>query len=177
MQQKTLTVGGGRFWATDAIFRRTRGVLDVKSGFSGGSTEDPTYQNVSTGSTGHAEVVLITYDPIKISLQGLLMIHLSTHNPTLLNEQETDGGTQFRSVIFYGNEAEKKVAEIIIQNFRNCFRDPIITELRPVEKFYSADELHQDYCNKNPADPYCRVVVVRKLAEQRNVLTNYISHL
>jgi peptide-methionine (S)-S-oxide reductase len=177
MQHKTLTIGGGRFWATDAIFRDTRGVVDVKSGFSGGEVENPTYEDVSKGNTGHAEVIQIVYDPKRISMQALLMIHLATHNPTKLNEQGADKGTQFRSIIFYADEQEKKIAEIIINTFKSCFRTPIVTELRPIEKFYHAGEIHQNYCASYPADPYCQIVVTRKLIDSRNARTNYISNL
>lgn len=167
MKNKIITLGGGCFWCTEAIFRDTKGVMGVKSGFSGGFIKNPPYREVRTGRTGHAEVIQISYDPEQISLQELLIIHLMTHDPTTLNQQGADKGDQYRSVIFYGDEQEKTVAEKVIKNLRNSFSDPIITELKPFAVFYEAEEAHQKYYNENPEAYYCEMVIAPKLAKYR----------
>ncbi len=177
MKNKTITLGGGCFWCTDAIFRDTKGVLEVKSGFSGGFIKNPAYREVRTGRTGHAEVIQISYDSEKLSLQDLLRIHLMTHDPTILNQQGADKGNQYRSIIFYGDEDEKIVAEKVIRGLRNCYSNPIITELLPFELFYQAEEAHQNYYEENPEAAYCQMVISPKLAKYRENRANFLSSL
>ena len=177
IKNKVITFGGGCFWCTEAIFRDTKGVLDVKSGFSGGFIKNPPYREVRTGRTGHAEVIQITYNPEKISLQELLIIHLMTHDPTTVDKQGADKGSQYRSIIFYNDEEEKIVAEKVIENLRNCYAKPIVTEVKPFEVFYIAEEAHQNYYQENPEAIYCQMVIVPKLAKYRQNRANYLSNL
>ena len=177
IKNKVVTVGGGCFWCTEAIFRDTKGVLDVKSGFSGGFIKNPPYREVRTGRTGHAEVIQITYNPEKISLQELLIIHLMTHDPTTVDQQGADNGNQYRSIIFYNDEEEKIVAEKVIENLRNCYAKPIVTEVKPFEVFYIAEEAHQNYYQENPEAIYCQMVITPKLAKYRQNRANYLSNL
>lgn len=177
MKNKTITLGGGCFWCTEAIFRDTKGVLDVKSGFSGGSIKNPAYREVRTGRTGHAEVIQISYDADEISLQELLIIHLMTHDPTTLNQQGADKGNQYRSIIFYSDQDEKLAAEKVIKNLRTCYSSPIVTELLPFEVFYQAEEAHQNYYELNPEAAYCQMVISPKLAHYRENRANFLSKL
>lgn len=167
MKSKSITLGGGCFWCTEAIFRDTIGVLGVKSGFSGGFIKHPPYREVRTGRTGHAEVVQISYDPGKISLEELLAIHLTTHDPTTLNQQGADKGNQYRSIILYGDDDEKMVAEKAIKNFQDLYSNPIITDLQLFAVFYEAEEDHQNYYEENPEALYCQIVISPKLAKYR----------
>lgn len=169
MENKTITFGGGCFWCTDAIFRETVGVLEVKSGYSGGFIKRPGYREVRTGRTGHAEVIQVTYDPAKISLQDLLKIHLVTHDPTTVNQQGADKGSQYRSIIFYSNEDEKSIAEKVIKSVAKDYPDPIVTELKPFEAFYEAENEHQNYYQENPDAFYCLAVIAPKLAKYRKL--------
>ena len=173
MNNKTITLGGGCFWCTEAIYRDTNGVLGIKSGFSGGFIKNPPYREVRNGRTGHAEVIQISYDLEKISLQELLTIHLMTHDPTTLNQQGADKGNQYRSIIFYGDDEEKIVAEKVIENLRNSYSDPIITELKPFAVFYEAEEAHQNYYEQNPEAYYCQMVISPKLAKYRANRADY----
>ena len=175
MENKIITLGGGCFWCTEAIFRDTIGVLGVKSGFSGGFIKHPPYREVRTGRTGHAEVIQISYDPEKISLEELLAIHLKTHDPTTLNQQGADKGNQYRSIILYGDDDEKMVAEEAIKNFQNLYSDPIITELQPFAVFYEAEEDHQNYYEENPEAAYCQIVISPKLDKYRKDRANTLS--
>lgn len=177
MHNKILTLGGGCFWCTDAIFRETKGVLGVRSGFSGGFIKNPGYREVRTGRTGHAEVIQISYDPEKISLQELLIIHLMTHDPTTLNQQGADKGNQYRSIIFYGDHEEKLVAEKVIRDLQNNYSNPIVTELQPFEVFYEAEGNHQNYYEENPDAFYCQMVIAPKLAKYRENRASYLSNL
>lgn len=167
MKNKILTLGGGCFWCTEAIFTDTEGVLGVQSGFSGGFIKNPPYREVRTGRTGHAEVIQISYDPERISLQELLTIHLMTHDPTTVDRQGADKGNQYRSIIFYGDDQEKSVAEKVIADLQPGYPDPIITELKPFEVFYKAEEDHQNYYAENPEAYYCQMVIAPKLAKYR----------
>jgi peptide-methionine (S)-S-oxide reductase len=177
MKNKIITFGGGCFWCTDAIFRDTKGVLGVKSGFSGGFIKNPPYREVRTGRTGHAEVIQISYDPERISLQELLTIHLMTHDPTTVDQQGADKGSQYRSIIFYGDDEEKALAEKVIENLQHSYSDPIITELKPFAVFYEAEEDHQNYYRENPEAYYCQIVIAPKLAKYRENRSNYRSDL
>lgn len=177
MKNKIITFGGGCFWCTDAIFRDTKGVLGVKSGFSGGFIKNPPYREVRTGRTGHAEVIQISYDPERIGLQELLTIHLMTHDPTTVDQQGADKGSQYRSIIFYGDDEEKALAEKVIENLQHSYSDPIITELKPFAVFYEAEEDHQNYYRENPEAYYCQIVIAPKLAKYRENRGNYRSDL
>ncbi len=167
MNNRTMTFGGGCFWCTEAIFRDTEGVLDVKSGFSGGFIKNPAYREVCTGRTGHAEVIRLTYDADVISYKELLTIHLLTHDPTTLNKQGADNGTQYRSIIFYDNEEERHLAEQAIAEAQGAYDASIVTEVQPFEVFYEAEEKHQNYYNDNKDAFYCQVVISPKLAKYR----------
>lgn len=169
MNNKTVTLGGGCFWCTDAIFRETKGVLAVKTGFSGGFIKNPAYREVCTGRTGHAEVIQITYDADQITYEELLYIHLLTHDPTSLDRQGADKGTQYRSIIFYTNEEERLVAEGLLEKCSNKFDAPIVTTLQPFEVFYEAEEVHQDYYAENSDAFYCQVVIAPKLIKYKQL--------
>lgn len=159
------TFGGGCFWCVEAIFERVDGVYDVVSGYSGGNVVNPDYKMVTSGTTGHAEVVQIRFDPNKISYLELLEIFFRTHDPTTLNRQGADVGTQYRSVILYHNEEQRRQAQQIIQELESggIWPDPIVTELKAFETFYSAEDYHQEYFENNPNQGYCRLVINPKV--------------
>ena len=167
--QEITTLGGGCFWCLEAVFSELRGIENVVSGYSGGSVSDPSYQQICTGSTGHAEVVQITFDPDMISFKELLEIFLTIHDPTTLNRQGADIGTQYRSVIFYHTKEQEKIAIEVINEFETAkiLRAPIVTELEPFKVFYPAEEYHQEYFKRNPDQMYCNVVISPKLAKFR----------
>ena len=173
MQQKKIkkaTVGGGCFWCTEAIFRELKGVESVISGYSGGQAPGhPTYKEVCSGLTGHAEVVEITFDENEISYAEILTIFMTTHDPTTLNRQGADVGTQYRSVIFYENDEEKATAEQVVKEVQPYFEDKIVTEISPLEIFYKAEDYHQDYYNNNTSQGYCNAVISPKLAKFRKL--------
>lgn len=159
------TFGGGCFWCTEAIFKRIKGVTSVVSGYTGGKRENPSYDLVSTGATGHAEAIQIEFDPSIISYEKLLDIFWHTHNPTTPNQQGADMGTQYRSVIFYHSEEQKEKAEESKNKLEKdgVFDRSIITQIMPFENFYTAEEYHQDYYEKNESAPYCQYVINPKL--------------
>jgi len=159
------TFGGGCFWCTEAIYEEVEGVTKVVSGYSGGNVENPTYEAVCNGTTGHAECVQITYDKNKVDFNTLLDIHMRTHDPTTLNRQGNDVGTQYRSAVFYHNQEQKEITEAYIEenNKDNFFGGPIVTEVVPFEIFYVAENYHQDYFANNPEQPYCVFVVKKKV--------------
>lgn len=157
------TFGGGCFWCTEAVFETEPGVLSVTSGYAGGHTRNPDYREVCTGETGHAEVIQIEYDPAVISYERLLEIFWKAHDPTTLNRQGADVGTQYRSIILYHDEAQRAAAEKSKQAAQAAFARPIVTEIVPLTTFYPAEEYHQDYFRKNPNAAYCRVVIAPKL--------------
>jgi peptide-methionine (S)-S-oxide reductase len=165
------TFGGGCFWCTEAIFKRLKGVSEVVSGYAGGLMDDPSYSVVSTGSTGHAESVQITFDPSIISYHILLEVFFATHNPTTPNQQGADMGTQYRSIIFYHSGEQQKQAEEEISTLEKekKYDSPIVTEVVPFKSFYTAEEYHQNYYDANPTYPYCSVVIdpkIKKLLSQ-----------
>jgi len=170
MENKIVVLGGGCFWCTDAIFREVKGVQTVKAGFSGGFIKNPAYREVRTGRTGHAEVIQITYDPKQVSYEELLRIHLLTHDPTTLNEQGADKGTQYRSIIFYTDETEKAIAAQVLQEIQPEFDAPIVTLLQPFDVFYEAEDVHQNYYNDNIDAFYCEVVISPKLDKFRKLI-------
>lgn len=163
------TFGGGCFWCTEALFQRLKGVTKVKSGYSGGKIVNPTYREVCSGMTGHAEVIEVSYNPDEISYDDLLQIHLTTHNPTTLNRQGADRGTQYRSIIFYRNEAEKLAATKAIATVQPYFDDAIVTELKAFDTFYTAEANHQNYYNDNSNGRYCQIVIDPKLQKFKEV--------
>jgi peptide-methionine (S)-S-oxide reductase len=157
MTQATAVLAGGCFWGVDAVFKHVKGVTGVTSGYSGGAGDTAQYETVSTGTTGHAESVKVTYDPSKISYNQLLKIFFFVaHDPTELNRQGPDQGTQYRSVIFYANDAQKRAAESYIKQLdqNKAFRDPIVTQVAPLNRFYPAEEYHQNFLERNPDNPY-----------------------
>ena len=166
---ETATFGGGCFWCLDAAFRQLRGVERVVSGYAGGKRPNPSYEQVCTGITGHAEVVQITYNPDIVSYRDLLGVLFAIHDPTTLNRQGGDVGTQYRSVIFYHSPEQQRVAQEVIAELERetVWDDPIVTELAPLTTFYPAEGYHQDYFNKNPDQPYCTAVIAPKVAKMR----------
>ena len=159
-----ITFGGGCFWCIEAVFQRLNGVKSVASGYSGGTTPNPTYKDICTGETGHAEVVQLEFDPQKISYEKLLEVFWAAHDPTTLNRQGADRGTQYRSVIFYENDAQREAAEKSKAAAQKEFKEPIVTEIAPLKQFYKAEDYHQNYYNQNAnSNPYCAVVIRPKL--------------
>jgi peptide-methionine (S)-S-oxide reductase len=159
------TLGGGCFWCTEAIFERVKGVVKAESGYSGGNTANPDYKQVTSGLTGHAEVLQITYDPEQVSYAELLEIFFKTHDPTTLNRQGADVGTQYRSIVLYHSEEQRIMADkvIIALGEEEIWADPIVTTVEPFEIFYSAEAYHQEYYENNPNQGYCRVVINPKV--------------
>jgi peptide-methionine (S)-S-oxide reductase len=168
------TLGGGCFWCLEAVYLELQGVEKVASGYSGGSVRNPSYRQVTTGTTGHAEVVQLTYDPDKISFREILEVFFTIHDPTTLNRQGNDVGTQYRSAIFYHDETQRQVAEDIIAEFdaAHIWSNPIVTEVAPLDVFYEAEDYHQDYYRQNSNQPYCHVVISPKVAKFRKKFAN-----
>ncbi len=161
---ESITFGGGCFWCIEAVFQRLKGVSAVASGYAGGTVENPTYKQVCTGETGHAEVVRIEFNPAVLPLEKLLEVFWAAHDPTTLNRQGADAGTQYRSVIFYANDTQKQIAEASKKAAQKDFADPIVTELSPLPKFYKAEDYHQNYYNLNlTQNRYCSIVISPKL--------------
>ncbi len=169
MEKEITVFGGGCFWCTEAVFNMLRGVVSVMPGYAGGTAlpggQHPTYEQVSTGKTGYAEVIRIEYDPVQVRFHDLLTVFFATHDPTTLNRQGNDVGTQYRSAIFYTTDEQKKEAEDFIVGLNASAQDgaPIVTEVRPLEKFYEAEQYHKDYYQKNISQPYCQIVINPKL--------------
>ena len=163
------TLGGGCFWCLEAVFEQLRGVERVTSGYAGGHTLQPTYHQVCSGTTGHAEVVQVTFDPAVISFREILEVFFATHDPTTLNRQGPDVGTQYRSAIFYHTPEQKQVAEQVIAelNRANIWGAPVVTQVVPLEAFYQAEDYHQEYFRRNPGQGYCLAVVSPKVAKFR----------
>ena len=163
------TLGGGCFWCTEAVFNELRGVEKVDSGYSGGTVANPTYEEVCSGTTGHAEAVQVKFDPKLISYRELLQVFFTAHNPTTLNRQGADVGTQYRSIIFYHSDQQREVAEQVIKevNASKVWKRPVVTEVAPSKEFYKAEDYHQEYFEKNQRLPYCQVVIAPKIVELR----------
>ena len=166
---EVITLGGGCFWCTEAVFRVVQGVTKVEPGYTGGTTEHPTYQQVSTGRTGHAEVVQVTFDSDIISIKEVLEVFFATHDPTTVNRQGADVGTQYRSVIFVHNDEQRKAAEELIEelNNTNVRNAPVVTELHPLRAFYKAENYHVNYYEHNKTQPYCQIIIDPKLQKLR----------
>jgi peptide-methionine (S)-S-oxide reductase len=168
--REVATLGGGCFWCLEAVYDELRGVTDVVSGYAGGRRPNPSYEQVCTGATGHAEVVQVTFDPQQISFRDLLHVFFTIHDPTTLNRQGNDVGTQYRSVIFYHSPEQLATANEVIAELKadKVWENPIVTQLEPAPTFYAAEDYHQEYFAKNPFQPYCRVVVAPKVAKARS---------
>lgn len=172
------TLAGGCFWCTEAIFQRLKGVEKVISGYTGGRRPNPTYEQVCSGATGHAEAIQITFDPNIISYEQLLGVFFATHDPTTLNRQGADEGTQYRSAIFYHSEEQKKTALRVIADLSPRHNDAIVTEITPFDKFYEAEPYHKDYFNRNQDAQYCQIIIdpkIKKLYKDFGSLTNHVE--
>jgi len=173
MESKKLelaTLGGGCFWCTEAVLLEIKGVEKVISGYSGGNAPGkPTYREICSGLTGHAEVTQVSFDPGIISFHDLLIVFMTTHDPTTLNRQGADVGTQYRSVIFYHNQNQKEVAEEVLSEMSSYYENPIVTELSPLKKFYDAEDYHQNYYRNNQSQGYCNFVIAPKLSKLRQI--------
>ncbi|MEM3839463.1 MAG: peptide-methionine (S)-S-oxide reductase MsrA [Candidatus Micrarchaeaceae archaeon] len=163
----TIVMGGGCFWCTEAVFSMFKGVIDTEPGYSGGTVPDPTYEQVCSGTTGHAEVLRIRYDPSIISLEKLLRIFAEMHDPTSLNAQGADRGSQYRSAIYYTKESQKKEIVKFLRGLQKEYEKPIVTEVRKLGRFYPAEEYHKNYFKRNPFQPYCAIVILPKVAKIR----------
>ncbi len=172
-----MTVGGGCFWCTEAVFDQIKGVEKVVSGYSGGNVPGiPTYREVCSGLTGHAEVIQVNFDPNIISFKDLLEIFMTSHDPTTLNRQGGDVGTQYRSVIFYHNSEQKEIAQKVLKDMAQHYDRPIVTELVALDKFFPAEADHQDYYSNNPDQGYCRVVISPKIAKLRKMYADKLKN-
>lgn len=173
---ETATLGGGCFWCTEAVFSELRGVENVDSGYSGGNVKSPSYEEVCTGETGHAEVVQVKFDPKVISYKDILRVFFFAHDPTTLNRQGADTGTQYRSVIFYHNEEQKRAAEEILKEVdeSGAWGRKAVTQIVPFDAFYPAEDYHRNYFEQNPRQPYCQVVIAPKVAKVRK---HYVDRL
>lgn len=173
----SIVIGGGCFWCVEAVMQRIKGVEKVESGYSGGFIKNPTYKEICTGKTGHAEVLKVWFKPSEISLYTLLEIFMTTHDPTTLNRQGNDVGTQYRSVIFYSKEEQKETGEKIIRDLtqKEIFSQPIVTEVSKLLNYYAAEEYHQDYYNQNSSQPYCAAVISPKLSKLRALHAAYLK--
>ncbi|RJQ34339.1 peptide-methionine (S)-S-oxide reductase [Candidatus Parcubacteria bacterium] len=166
---KSVVFGGGCFWCTEAVFAMLKGVSKVEPGYAGGSVENPSYEKVSGGDTGHAEVIRVTYDPAVISYEDLLTVFFGSHDPTTPNRQGADTGEQYRSIILYETDEEKKAAEKMIKEVDTSLKDGtrVVTQLIPLGKFFPAEEYHQEYFKKNPSATYCQLVIEPKIEKVR----------
>jgi peptide-methionine (S)-S-oxide reductase len=170
MTTQVATLAGGCFWCLEAVFEQLKGVKKVESGYSGGHVPKPSYEAVCTGTTGHAEVTQVTFDPDVISFRDLLAVFFSIHDPTTPDRQGGDVGTQYRSAIFYHDDDQRRVAEDLVRELEaeHVFDDPIVTKLEPLAAFYPAEEYHREYYRRNPNQPYCRAVIAPKVAKLRS---------
>lgn len=175
---ETATLAAGCFWCVEAVFDDLRGVEDVVSGYAGGTTENPTYREVCDGRTGHAEVIQINFDPAEISFKEILEVFFTVHDPTTLNRQGNDVGTQYRSAIFYHSDEQRRVAEETIADITaaRLYDDPIVTEITALDRFWPAEDYHQEYFANNPNQPYCAAVVSPKVAKFRQKFATRLKH-
>jgi len=170
------TIGGGCFWCVEAVFQQINGVDKIVSGYTGGTAPGkPTYREVCSGLTGHAEVIQLSFDPNVISYQDILEVFMTSHDPTTLNRQGGDVGTQYRSVIYYHNEQQKEISEQVLKKMASYFEGPIVTEISPLSVFYDAEEYHQDYYANNQSQGYCSAVITPKLAKLRKMHTSKLK--
>ena len=170
------TLGGGCFWCIEAVLEQLRGVREVVSGYAGGRVPNPSYEQVCTGRTGHAEVVQVTFDPSEISFRELLEVFFTLHDPTTENRQGADVGTQYRSIVLYHDDSQRQTAEDVIREFEKdgVWSDPIVTQVEPLEDFYPAEQHHQEYYRNHPFQPYCQAVIAPKVSKLRQ---KYLSQL
>jgi peptide-methionine (S)-S-oxide reductase len=177
VHRESATLAGGCFWCLEAVFRELKGVVSVHSGYAGGTRPNPTYEQVCSGATGHAEVVQVVYDPAVVSFRDLLDVFFTIHDPTTLNRQGGDKGTQYRSAIFYVSPEQETVARETIAEFAasGVWRDPIVTEVAPLNTFWPADAYHDNYFARNPQNPYCAVVIAPKVAKARKLFLEKLA--
>ncbi len=175
--REAITLGGGCFWCLEAVFDRLQGVESVRSGYAGGRTPNPTYEQVCSGETGHAEVVQVVFDPQVIPLREVLQVFFTIHDPTTLNRQGADVGTQYRSAIFYSSPEQKEVAEEVVREIAaaGIWDDPIVTQRAPLDVFYPAEDYHQEYYDRNPNQGYCAVVIAPKVAKFREKFSHRLK--
>ena len=176
-REESVVLGGGCFWCLDAVFTELKGVRSVESGYSGGKIAKPSYEEVCTGTTGHAEVVRVEFDPRIISLHDVLLVFFTVHDPTTLNRQGSDAGTQYRSVIFYQGDEQKAVAQAVLKEIsaEKIWKRPLVTQLIPFETFYKAEGYHQGYFESNPDQPYCRIVIEPKVRKFREAFKDRLA--
>ena len=174
---KTAVFGGGCFWCTEAVFQMLKGVIKVEPGYAGGTLENPSYERVSEGNSGHAEVIQVTYDPTLITFEDLLTVFFGSHDPTTPNRQGNDVGLQYRSVIFYDSDADRLVAVKVIKEVNESLADGtrVVTQLVPLEKFYPAETYHKDYYAKNSSAPYCQLIIEPKLEKVRKRVAELVN--
>jgi peptide-methionine (S)-S-oxide reductase len=171
----TYVLGGGCFWCLDAVYRRVKGVSKVTSGYAGGSSHSPTYYDVASGTTGHAEVVEVTFDEAVIPGEAILDIFFGIHNPTTLNRQGADVGTQYRSIMLYSDEAQREEFQNALERAANLWNEPIVTQIMKLDHFYKAEDEHQDYFHKNPEVGYCQVIIEPKLTKARKAYSKWLK--
>ena len=174
---QTAVLGGGCFWCLEAVFSQLKGVTKVESGYSGGNKSNPDYKKVCSGNTGHAEVIKIEFDPDKISYDILLSIFFAVYDPTTLNCQGNDSGTQYRSIILYGSPQQEQIALHVMQDIKNSkiYPDPLVTEIKPLQTFYKAEDYHQEYFYNNPYQPYCQAIISPKVEKFRKKFNDYLN--
>ncbi len=167
MDREVVTLGGGCFWCMEAVFQQLKGVVSVESGYSGGTVENPTYKQVCTGQTGHAEVVQVTFDPKVVSLHDVLEVFFALHDPTTVNRQGADVGSQYRSVVFCRTPEQRDAVQAVVRELeaKKAYSSPVVTQLEPFKAFYKAEAYHQDYYEQNPNQPYCTLVISPKLSK------------
>ncbi len=169
--------GGGCFWCTEAVFQSLKGVISVVPGYAGGTLANPSWEAVCTGKTGHAEVARIKFDPSQVSFNDLLTVFFATHDPTTINRQGNDVGPQYRSIILYANDAQKRAAETFIKKLNDSdpHGKPVVTEVKPLEKFYEAEDYHRNYFKNNPAQPYCQIIIEPKVQKLEKEFTALLA--
>ena len=175
MKNETIVFGGGCFWCTEAVFKMIKGVVDTTPGYAGGTTANPTYEQVCTGSTGHAEVLKIDYNPERVTLERLLDVFMTMPDPTSRNRQGADTGTQYRSMVLYNTDEQKKTVEAFLKRAQKNFDKPIVTEVRKLDRFYVAEDYHKRYYDKNPNLPYCIMVIRPKVEKVREKFSSSIN--
>ncbi len=169
------TFGGGCFWCIEAVIQRLKGIEKIVSGYADGHIKNPAYREVCSGNTGHAEVVQVTFDADEISYEDLLTIFMTSHDPTTLNAQGADRGTQYRSIVLYHNDEQKEIAKKVFKNVQEVYTMPIVTELKPLDVFYEAEDYHQNYYNENQEAGYCRAVIDPKIAKLRKMYADKLK--
>lgn len=174
MAMEIATLGGGCFWCTEAVFQQLKGIKTVESGYTGGHVEHPTYEQICEGTTGHAEVVRLTFDPDTVSFREILEVFFTIHDPTTLNRQGNDVGTQYRSVIYFHTPEQQETAKHVISEMANVWDAPIVTELSPAVTYYKAEDYHQDYFRHNPMQGYCAFIVAPKVSKFRKTFSDKI---